>query len=114
MKKMELKEAKPYEAPGHFDVSTLRLHDKDISGSDKFIMGISHFLPGGGCDMGSTPTEKIYYVISGEITVKTDDGEMVLGPNDSIYIGPGENRAIINNTNEPVTMLVVLEPPPKP
>ena len=71
MKKMELKDAKPYEAPGHFDVSTLRLHDKEISGSEKLIVGVSHFLPGGGCEMGGSPPEKLYYVISGEITVKT-------------------------------------------
>ena len=109
MKKMELKEAKPYEAPGHFDVSTLRLHDKEVSGSEKFIVGVSHFLPGGGCEMGGSPPEKIYYVLSGEITVKTETDEFTMGPNDSVFIGPNENRAIVNNTNEPVTMLVVIE-----
>ena len=106
MKKMEWKNAYKYEAPGHFDVTTLRLHGKEESGAKKILMGLSHFLPGGGCDMGATPTEKIYYVLEGEITIKTDAEDIILKKNDSIFIGPGENRAIINNTNKPVSMLV--------
>jgi quercetin dioxygenase-like cupin family protein len=113
MKKIELKNAKKYEAPGHFDVATLRLHGTEESGVTKFMMGLSHFLPGGGCDMGATPTEKIYYVLEGEITIKTETNDIILRKNDSIFIGPGEKRAIINNTNEPVSMLVVMNYPGK-
>ena len=46
MKKISLDEVKPYEAPGHFDVSVLRLSGKDETGAEKFWVGLSHFLPG--------------------------------------------------------------------
>jgi hypothetical protein len=37
----------------------------------------------------------------------------VLGPNDSCFIAPNENREIINRGNDVVTMLVAVSTPPK-
>ena len=108
MKKVSLTQVKPYEAPGHFDVSVLRLSGKDETGAEKFWVGLSHFLPGGGAEFGATPAEKYYFVLDGEITVKTEKEEITLGPWDSVYIGPNEGRSIVNKTNKPVTMLVVI------
>jgi len=107
MKKVRLDEVKPYEAPGHFDVSVLRLSGKDETGAEKFWVGLSHFLPGGGAEFGATPAEKYYFVLDGEITVKTEKEEITLGPWDSVYIAPNEGRSILNKTNKPVSMLVV-------
>ncbi|MBW2065811.1 MAG: cupin domain-containing protein [Deltaproteobacteria bacterium] len=111
MKKVELKDVKPYDAPGHFNMTALRLHGKEESGAKKFWMGLSHFLPQGGAEFGATDTEKIYFVLEGEVTIKTEKEEIVLKPWDSIYIGPNEGRAIINNTNRPASMLVVINYP---
>lgn len=111
MKKIELKDAKPYEAAKHFNMTAMRLHGKDESGATKFWMGLSHFLPGGGAEMDSTPTEKIYFVLEGEVTVQTPTEEITLKPWDSIFIGPNEQRAIINKTNRPASMLVVINYP---
>ncbi|MGA3173110.1 MAG: cupin domain-containing protein [Syntrophorhabdales bacterium] len=108
MKKIELKDVKPYQAAKHFGMTALRLHGKEESGSQKFWMGLSHFLPGGGAEMDATPTEKIYFVLEGEVTVRTPTDEITLRPWDSIYIGPGEEREIINKTNRPASMLVVI------
>jgi quercetin dioxygenase-like cupin family protein len=109
MKKVEIKDVKPYDAAGHFKMTAMRLHGKEESGAQKFWMGLSHFLPGGGAEMGATPTEKIYFVLKGEVTITTPDGsEIVLKKQDSIFIGPGEERAIINKTNMPASMLVVI------
>jgi len=108
MKKIELKDVKPYQAAKHFGMTALRLHGKEESGSQKFWMGLSHFLPGGGAEMDATPTEKIYFVLEGEVTVRTPTDEITLLPWDSIYIGPGEEREIINKTNRPASMLVVI------
>ena len=36
-----------------------------------FWVGLSTFQPGGGAEMGSTPFEKVYVVIEGEVTIKT-------------------------------------------
>jgi len=111
MKKIELKDVKPYDAAGHFKMTALRLHGKEESGASKFWLGLSHFLPEGGAEWGESPTEKIYFVLEGEVTVKTKTEEIVLGPWDSIFIGPNEGREIINNTNKPASMLVMINYP---
>jgi glyoxylate utilization-related uncharacterized protein len=111
MKKIEIKDVKPYEAAGHFGMTAMRLHGKEESGAQKFWMGLSHFLPGGGAEMGATPTDKVYYVLMGEVTIVTPDSEITLRASDSIFIGPGEQRAIVNKTNMPASMLVVINYP---
>lgn len=112
MKKVELKDAKPYEAAGHFGMVALRLQHKETTGVESFWVGLSHFLPGGGAEMSAANFERVYIVISGEITVITEDGkEIVLRSLDSLYIPPGEKRAILNKTNMPATMLVIANYP---
>jgi quercetin dioxygenase-like cupin family protein len=111
MKKIELKNVKPYQAPKHFNMTALRLHGKEESGSKKFWMGLSHFLPGGGAEYDASPTEKIYFVLDGEVTIKSDKEEIVLKAWDSIFIGPNEGRSIINATNKPASMLVAINYP---
>src|SRR4030067_703685 len=110
MKKVQLSEVKPYAAPKHFNVSTMRLQGKEETGIQKFWMGLSYFLPGGGAEWAyeDSPTEKVYVVLDGEITVKTKTDEVTLGPMDSLYLAPNEGREIINKTNKPVSMLVVI------
>ncbi len=112
MKKVELKDVKPYQAAKHFGMTALRLHGKEETGAQKFWMGLSHFLPGGGAEMDASPTEKIYFVLDGEVTVKTPKGEEItLKPWDSIFIGPNEEREIINKTNKTASMIVVINYP---
>jgi len=112
MKKVKLEEAKPYDAPGHFNVTTLRLQHNETTGVKNFWVGLSHFLPGGGAEMSSSNFEKVYFMISGKMTVVTEDGkEIVLEPFDSLYIPPGEKRYLINKTNMPATMLVICSYP---
>jgi quercetin dioxygenase-like cupin family protein len=108
MKKINLDEVKPYAAAGHFDMVALRLSGKDETGAEKFWVGLSHFLPGGGAEFGATPAEKYYFVLNGEITVETEKEEITLRPWDSVYIAPNEGRSILNKTNKPVSMLVVI------
>jgi len=108
MKKISLAQVKPYEAPGHFKMVALKLSGKEETGAEKFWVGLSHFLPGGGAEFGATPAEKYYLVLEGEITVKTKKEEITLGPWDSVYIAPNEGREIINKTNQPASMLVVI------
>ncbi|MEM2320511.1 MAG: cupin domain-containing protein [Candidatus Bathyarchaeia archaeon] len=108
MKKVELKDAKPYEAAGHFGMVALRLQHKETTGVESFWVGLSHFLPGGGAEMSASNVERVYLMISGEMTVITEDKkEIVLKPLDSLYIPPCEKRYLINRTNMPATMLVI-------
>ena len=110
MKKVELKDVKAYEAPGHFGMTAMRLHGKEETGATKFWMGLSHFLPGGGAEWAyeDNPLEKVYFVLSGTLTVVTPDKkEITLEPTDSLYIAPGEERYLINREKSPASMLVV-------
>ena len=110
MKKVELKDVKEYTAAKHFKCAALRLHGKEETGVSKFSLGMSHFLPGGGAEYDdASPTEKIYFVLEGEVTVTDKNkNKIVLKPWDSIFIGPNEGRSILNETNYPATMLVCM------
>ena len=104
-------DAKAYEAPNHRDYRSLRLFGADAGGPSQFIVGLSHFLPGGGAGPDASPTEKVYVVLSGNLTVIVDGKESVIGPNDSCFIGPNEKREIVNRGNEVVTILVAMSMP---
>lgn len=111
MKKVEIQNVKPYNAPKHFDMKALKLHGTEETGATKFWMGMSYFLPGGGAEWaydGDSPTEKIYFVLDGEIAVKSKDEEFVLKKGDSIFIGPNEGRSILNKSNQVAAVLVVI------
>lgn len=110
MKKVSLSQVKPYAAAKHFNMTALRLQGKEETGIQKFWIGLSYFLPGGGAEWAyeDSPTEKVYLVLDGELTVKTKTDEVILGPMDSLYLAPYEGREIINKTNKPVSMLVVI------
>jgi quercetin dioxygenase-like cupin family protein len=112
MKKVELKNVKPYAAAKHFNMTALKLHGKEETGSTKFWMGLSHFLPEGGAEFDASPTEKVYFVLAGEITVIDEKKQKtVLKEWDSIHIGANEGRSIINESNKPASMLVVINYP---
>ena len=101
MQAKHLSEAKSYEAPNHRGYCSLRL------------FGLSHFLPGGGAGPDASPTEKVYYVVAGELTLIAGGKETVLRANDACFIGPDESREIINRSNDVVTMLVAVSTPQK-
>ena len=109
MKEIKFEDVKPYPAPGHVDTSALRLSGKDETGAEKFWVGISHFLPGGGVEYGGEDqdNEKVYICLEGEVTIKTKTDTYVLKPLDTLYIAPHDGRSILNATNKPASMLVV-------
>ncbi len=106
-------DAKPYEAANHWDVKGLRLQGFEPGAPEKFWVGLSHFLPGGGAGPDSGPVEKVYVVLSGHMTVWADGQEVVLGPMDSCTIPPGMERKITNVGNDICTMLVIVQTPVK-
>ena len=93
MKVMKIGDAKPYPANKHFNMVPLRLQGWDATDAKNFWVGLSHFLPGGGAEMDATPLEKVYVVVSGEVTVITKGGEAKLGPMDSVYLEAGEEKS---------------------
>jgi glyoxylate utilization-related uncharacterized protein len=109
MKKVHFDQVKPYETQGHFLTTALRLSGKNETGAQKFWVGLSHFLPGGGTEYsGEDQTnEKVYVVLEGQVTVKSKTEEFTLNPLDALYIAPNEGRSILNKTNKPASMLVI-------
>lgn len=104
-------DAVPYDAPNHRGVVGLRLQGFEDGGPTHQWVGFSQFLPGGGAGPDSTPFEKVYVVIEGEMTVIVAGTETVLGPMDSCTVAPGELREIVNRTNHVCKMLVVIPYP---
>jgi len=104
-------EAKTYDAPNHRHCSTLRLFGAEAGGPKQFVVGVSHFLPGGGAGPDASPTEKVYFVLAGEITLIIGGKETVLKANDSCFIGPNESREVTNRGNDVATMLVAVSTP---
>jgi quercetin dioxygenase-like cupin family protein len=92
---------------------SLRLQGFEEGGPSNFWVGLSHFLPGGGAGPDATPLEKVYVVLAGQITITADGVTQVLGPLDSVRIGPHVERQVLNTGNAVATMLVVLPYPPK-
>jgi quercetin dioxygenase-like cupin family protein len=104
-------EAKPYSAPLHFGMVGLRLQGAEATKTDNFWVGLSQFLPGGGAAEDSSDVEKVYTVISGEITILQEGRESVLRALDSCCIAAHELRSIENRTNQTVSMLVMMPYP---
>ena len=105
-----------YSAAGHYECVPTRLHDIDGAGANdieggKIITGITYFVPGGSTEFTSNPMESIYYILTGEMTLKTEDGETVLHAGDSFHCVGGVNKSVRNTGTEVCQMLVVLQPP---
>lgn len=106
-------EAYKYEAPGHYDVRTTRLHDPADVNDGVIVHGLSHFLPGGGADVAAAKFEMIYYIVEGEMTVTLyDDGDQatdyVLRAGDSVHFGKGTKRGCKNTGIRTAQMMTIL------
>ena len=114
MKKMSINDLETYEAPGHFGMTAMRMHGREETGAEKFWVGISTFLPGGGAEYAyeDNPLEKFYFVLQGEMTVRDREGnEYVVYENEGISFAPNEGRCLDNLSNHPAVMLVVINYP---
>lgn len=109
-----IRAAGPYEAPGHAAMHCLRLQGHEAGPSSSLWVGLSHILPGGGTTLEASPLEKMYVVLAGEVTVRTDKEEATLGPWDSCRLAPAEPRQLLNRTTLPASILLVMPYPPKP
>jgi quercetin dioxygenase-like cupin family protein len=102
---------KPYQSPGHHDMRMLRMQGRDAGPSETMWLGVSQLLPGGRIDPSASPEEKMYVVLEGELTIESGTGTAVLGPWDSCRIAPDETRALRNETNRTVVVLLAMALP---
>lgn len=114
MVKRTLEELKSYNAPGHFGCTTMRIHGKEETGAEKFWIGTTVFLPGGGAEYAyeDNPNEKVYYVLEGELTITDKAGKKyVIHKDESISFAPYEGRTMSVENNLPCRILVVINYP---
>ena len=111
MKVKRFAEAKPYDAPNHRQYTGLRLFGAEAGGTTGLIVGVSHFLPGGGAGPDASPPEKIYHILDGELTVIVGGKEEVARKGDTVFIAPNENREIVNRGSGVCTLLVAVAAP---
>ena len=100
-----------YQAPNHFNFWGIRKFGPP-DGSAGLNVSISEFLPNGGGEMTASDKERIYCVMRGTMTVKSESGtayDMVEG--DMIYIPPGEKREMIVTGSVACRVLVIVSPP---
>lgn len=113
MKVVRLSDARPYTAPKHFDLRSLRLLGFEVSETTHFWVRLSHYLPGGVAERDGVPLERVYVVVGGQITVIIDSGEATLSALDPCCLATGEARAVENRTNRPASMIVIMPYPPE-
>ena len=95
-------DAKPYEAPNHWGVVGLRLQGFEDGAPENQWMGLSQFLPGGGAGPDSSPMEKVYFIVEGEMTVIIDGVDYVedvvfTGINSSVFDPAGQTFDLIGD-----------------
>jgi len=105
-------EAKTYDAPNHRGCAPLRLFGAEPAARRTSSSAYRTSCPGAAPGRASPP-EKVYFVLAGELTVIVGGKETVLKKNDSCFIGPNENREIVNRGNEICSILVAIAPAPK-
>ena len=108
-----INEAKTYQAPNHNDMTCYRLQGKEAGPSEKMWMGMSVIEPGGQTGLDGSPSEKIYFVLEGELSLvcETPNGlqsETTLHPNDSCTFLAGEKRQLKNLSNSVVKVLLIM------
>lgn len=112
---VRIEDAPAYEAPGHSAMAMQRLQGREAGPSDAVWLGLSRIAPGGGTTLDASDFEKIYVGIEGETTVSNGQDSVVLRPNDSCRIAPGEGRQLANATDrDAVVLLVMAMRPAKP
>lgn len=111
---VRFEDAMQYSAPLHdVTVHSMFLQHKSTGADANFWVSVSYYLPGAKAEMSASPLERIYIVLDGELTVDFEDETVVLNKMDSVYIGPNETREARNDSNQVVTILVVMPYPPE-
>jgi len=65
-------------------------------GAPNFVMRVFDLPPGASSPYHSHDWEHEVYILSGQGVVVSEDGESAVGPDDAIYIAPGEKHCLKN------------------
>lgn len=99
--------AQSYDPPGHVDMQGFRLQGGAVSDFAPTV-GLSIFEPGGGAQLSSSASARVYVVTGGTLTVTAGGQTVELGPHDSCFIPAGEPRSIVNAGSLPATIITII------
>jgi quercetin dioxygenase-like cupin family protein len=100
-----------YHPPKHEDVTAYRLQGHEAGPTDRFWVGLSVYQPGGRATEAPAGQETVYVVLDGELTVRADGTDVVLGQHDSVHLSRGTVRSVYNHGSAPATLLVAIATP---
>jgi quercetin dioxygenase-like cupin family protein len=89
-------------------MTDVKFHGRDEAGMKNSRMGLAYLLPRGGAEYDALPTEGTYFVLEGEVSAGTEEEKIVLKKGESIHLDAHEGRFISNETNEPASLLVIV------
>lgn len=97
-----------YLALAHHGVATTRLQGQEAGPTERFWVGLSYYLPGGGADESPASEETVYVVLDGALVITADGREEELGPLDSAHLPKGTMRRVDNRSARTATLLVII------
>jgi mannose-6-phosphate isomerase-like protein (cupin superfamily) len=81
--------------------------------TERLFCDVYCLLPGQAQKVHShAASDKVYLVLSGTARVTLGDEEADLGPEETVLCPAGVAHGVANLTSEPVTLLVIITPPP--
>lgn len=102
-------EGRVYEAAKHTGVFGLQKLTEEST--ERISVNYSVFLPNGGAELSSSPKERVYYVVDGQMKLTGDGKEHFLAAGDMVYIAPGEEREVTLLGNKACESLVFIVTP---
>jgi quercetin dioxygenase-like cupin family protein len=103
-----LDDAPEYFPAEHYQMRCVRLQGHEAGPAEQLWMGVSTLEPGGYTSLASSPLEKHYVVLQGEVVIATAEHETTLRCFDSCRLAPGEARALRNDSTEVAMILLAM------
>lgn len=100
--------APAYQTAGHDHMTMVRLQGREAGPADQLWLGVSTIKPGGGTTLDTSPAEKFYVVLAGQVLVSNGTEEVVLSPWDSCRFAPGEARRLRNISGTDASILLAM------
>jgi len=92
-------------------VATARLQGHEAGPTERFWVGLSYYLPGGGADESPAAAETVYVVLDGALVITADGRSEEIGPLDSVHLPKGTVRRVDNRSARTATLLVIIANP---
>ncbi len=98
-------DALAFQPAGHNGVAPVRL--TGTAADESISVVLSSYEPGARAERSPDPVDTVYLVLTGQLTVSLDNGQIELTHLDSLFLPAGCVRAVDNLTAELASMFVI-------